>query len=93
MIEFFYIYILYSLKDNKLYIGYTSSLEKRIKSHIAGKVTSTIQRLPLKLIYVERYISKKDAKNREKFLKSGFGRRQLKKSLKETLTALEYKHM
>jgi len=56
--------------------------------HAKGKVRSTKDRRPLKLIHYEYFIDKVDAKAREIFLKSGFGRNQLKESLKRTLTNL-----
>lgn len=82
---FFYTYTLYSLKDKKIYNGFTSNLVRRLKQHQGGRVTSTKHRRPLILIHAEKYISKRDAKAREVFLKSGFGRKQLLKSLKNTL--------
>lgn len=89
----YYTYILFSKKDCKLYIGYTTNLENRLVEHSSGRVTSTKDRRPLKLIYHETFIDKEDAQAREKFLKSGFGREQLKKALKETLTKLNYRNL
>jgi putative endonuclease len=81
----YYTYILLSLKDNKLYTGYSNDLQKRIKEHKSGKVFSTKYRLPIKLIYYEACLSEKDAKRREKTLKSGRGKAYLTKRLKEFL--------
>ena len=89
----FFVYILFSLKDKKLYIGYTSNLKARFVEHNSGRVTSTKNRKPLQLIYYEAFTNKDDAKSREVFLKSGFGRSQLKKSLQRTLEILEYKNL
>lgn len=72
---FFYIYIIESLIDGKYYIGYTDNLKKRIKEHEHGHNLSTKLRLPFKLIYYEACLSQKDAKRREKYLKSTQGRR------------------
>lgn len=58
--------------------------------HASGKVSATKFRRPLKLIHHEYFVSKKDAKAREEFLKSGFGRNQLKQFLKNTLHNLSY---
>ncbi|MBM3248279.1 MAG: GIY-YIG nuclease family protein [Candidatus Omnitrophica bacterium] len=80
----FYVYQLYSQKDKGFYIGYTTNIEGRIKKHNNGEVISTKDRRPLLEIYREGYISEKDAKGREKFLKSGAGRRFLKKQLRNT---------
>lgn len=86
----FVVYVLFSNKDKKLYIGYTENLEQRFKDHLGRKVVSTRNRLPLSLIYFETFMNLSDAKSREKFLKSGFGRGQLKKELKTTLENLGY---
>jgi len=86
--EKYYTYILYSYKDSGFYIGFTTDLKRRLTEHIRGEVDSTKFRRPLKLIHYEYFINKADAKARERFLKSGFGRSQLKKALKITLGSL-----
>ena len=82
-------YVLYSLKDHKLYIGYTTDLGKRIENHNAGGTTSTATRRPLKLIFCEYYLSKQDAMRREKYFKTTAGKKGLKLMLRETLIELE----
>jgi len=82
----FYVYILFSLKDKGLYIGYSTNLRNRLSQHARGKVNSTAFRRPFKLVHYEYFINKADAKAREVFLKSGFGREQLKKALQKTLS-------
>lgn len=89
----YYAYILFSLKDNQLYIGFTNDLKIRFKKHTAGFVRATKHRLPLKLIYYEAYLRESDAKRREKFLKGGMGRTELKIQLKDVLTNLHYKNL
>lgn len=86
----YYTYALLSLKDHKFYIGYTENLKNRLSEHAQGRVRSTKDRRPLKLIHYEYFIEKSDAKAREIFLKSGFGRNQLKESLKQTLIRWKY---
>jgi putative endonuclease len=81
----FYVYVLISLMDNKFYVGYTEDIKRRMEEHTLGKVISTRNRRPLQLIHYEMYIDKEDALSREVFLKSGFGREQLRLSLKQTL--------
>lgn len=78
----FYTYVLESTKDSNLYIGYTNDLRKRIKEHNEGRVEATRGRNPLKLVYYEACLCEKDAVKREKYLKSGFGRKFLKGRLK-----------
>ena len=90
-VSMYYVYILFSLKDKKLYIGFSTNLKVRLTEHAKGEVRSTKLRRPLKLIYYEYFITQKDAKSRERFLKSGFGRSQLKLALKDTLSGLGYK--
>lgn len=65
----FYVYILKSEKNDSLYIGFFSDLKNRIVKHNQGLVQSTKNLRPLKLMYYEAYLSKKDAKAREKRLK------------------------
>jgi putative endonuclease len=79
------VYVLLSKMDYKLYIGYSSNLKNRLKEHNSGYVKATKDRRPLKLIYYEMYVDKKDAMHREAYLKAGWGRNYLKKVLKNTL--------
>ncbi len=75
---FFYTYVLLSLKDKWFYIGWTDDLKKRVILHNKGKVFSTKNRMPLKLVYYEACLSKEKAIDREKILKTGFGRKYIK---------------
>lgn len=88
----YYIYILQSQKDGNLYIGSTPDLKKRIKKHNNGFVKATKNRQPLKLIYTEVYISSRDAKRREIFLKGGKGHQELKVQLEETFKKIHYQY-
>lgn len=83
--ERYYVYILLSLKDKRFYVGFTNNLKNRLQQHARGEVRSTKNRRSLKLIHYEYFIDKQDAMAREVFLKSGFGRDQMRKSLKRTL--------
>ncbi|MAF20515.1 MAG: excinuclease ABC subunit C [Parcubacteria group bacterium] len=65
----FYVYVLKSKKDNKLYIGCTSDLRRRYHEHNNGQSLSTKNRRPFELIYYEAYSSSKDAIARERKLK------------------------
>lgn len=87
----YYVYILYSSIDRKLYIGSTSNLKQRLNQHKTGQVVSTKNRLPLKLIHYEYFINKSDALAREKYLKSGYGHDQLNSFLKKTLNQISRK--
>ena len=80
----YYLYILL-LSNGDLYKGITSNLKRRIKEHQLGKVKSTRNKRPLRLIYYEAYLLKSDAGRRENFLKTTEGRRLLKQQLKDIL--------
>ncbi len=73
-----YTYVLKSLKDKKLYVGWTNDLKNRIVEHNSGNVEATKSRMPLELVYYEACKDKEKAIKREKFFKTGFGRRFLK---------------
>ena len=76
----FYTYVLLC-SDNQHYIGYSANLKNRIFEHESGKVPATKLRLPIKLIYYEACKSKDKALLREKYFKTGFGRRFLNSRL------------
>ena len=73
---YFYVYVLKSEKDENYYVGYTSDLKKRLELHHTGKVSSTKNRLPMKLVYFEGCLNQQDATKREKYLKkTAWGKR------------------
>lgn len=81
----YFVYVLQSLKDRKLYIGFTSNLKRRIEEHKTGGSNSTKKRLPFRLVFYEAFISKKDAQKREHYFKTTKGKRTLRLMLKESL--------
>jgi len=84
----FYVYLLENQIDKSWYIGYTPNIKQRIIDHQSGKGSRTTkQKKDWKLIYCEAYINRSDALGREKFLKSGAGRKYLKKQLKNYLAS------
>ena len=85
---FSYVYVLESLKNGSLYIGYTADLRKRFQEHNRGKNFSTKPYRPWQLIHYEAYRDEHDARRREKYLKASQGSRLLKRMLKEYF----YKH-
>ena len=86
----YYVYILFSLNDKRLYIGFTKDLKKRFLKHKYGEVKSTKNRRPLKLIYYEAYLKEIDTKRREKYLKGGNGRKEFKIQLKVIFSEVDY---
>ncbi len=85
----YYVYVLKSQLDGKLYVGYTTSLEKRLQKHQYGEVLSTSPRRPLELIFYEGYKNMEDAKRREIYLKTSKGKSSLRMMLQESLKELE----
>ncbi len=79
-------YILLSHKDFKMYIGYTTNIEKRIENHNKGGTISTAKRGSLELIFGEICFSKRDAMRREKYFKTTAGKKILKLMLKDTFS-------
>jgi putative endonuclease len=80
----YYVYVLL-LRNNDLYKGSASDLRRRLKDHYYGRVESTKNYLPAKLIHYECYSLKSDAQRREKFLKTTEGRRLLRQQIKNIL--------
>ena len=80
-----YVYVLRSEKDGKLYTGMTNDLRKRFKQHTLNQSTATKGRGPFDLIYYEMCKNKEDTRSRELYLKSGMGKRYLKNRLKRSL--------
>jgi len=81
----YYVYVLQSLKDKKLYIGFTDDLERRVKEHNDGKNFSTKSRRLFKLMFYEALPTLEEATEREKFYKSGRGHEIIYKILFKSL--------
>ncbi len=81
-----YVYILNNKKNDKLYIGFTGNVVKRLKEHNSGKSLYTKKYMPWKIVYLEGYANIDEAKDREKKLKQ-FGKvyKQLKKKIERSL--------
>lgn len=82
----YYCYVPQSLKDKKLYTGYTQNLKLRFELHAKGRIESTKNRRPFKLIYYEACLNQQDATHREKYLKTHYGKMFLKNRLKSYFT-------
>ena len=77
----FYVYVLKSGMDGRLYKGITDNLVKRVQQHNNGENKSTKGFLPWALVYHERFLSRAEARKRERYFKSGIGREFLKELL------------
>ena len=78
---FYYFYILRSKKNGKLYLGYTTDLKNRLKSHNQGLNKATGPNMPYELIFFSGFKNKTDAINCEKYFKTTAGWKRLKKML------------
>ena len=76
-----YVYILRSLSRNSLYIGSTQNPDVRLNAHNEGKVRSTKSFRPWTRIWLEELDSRSNALKREKYLKSGWGRKWINKNI------------
>lgn len=85
----YYVYILHCAKDKGLYIGYTTNLRRRLLEHKKGLSKATKYRTPVELIHYEAFRESIDARARERYLKSGYGREQLRSQLKELYKKLK----
>ncbi|HAI74176.1 MAG TPA: endonuclease [Candidatus Moranbacteria bacterium] len=77
----FFVYIIEN-NNGKLYIGQTYNLEKRILGHNELGKGYTSKFRPWKLVYSEKFDSRKEAMEREKYLKTGVGREWIKDNIK-----------
>jgi len=73
-----FVYAIKSLKDGRVYVGISTNLQRRLSEHNHGYVFSTKGFCPWELIYKEQVINRKEARKREKYLKSGIGKEFLK---------------
>ena len=79
----FCVYVLENKERDKIYIGFTSDLKKRLTEHNNGYSKSTKPYAPWHCIYCEYSLNEEDARRREGYLKTSQGRRLLKRRLKE----------
>jgi len=77
----YYIYIIQSKVDNRLYVGLSKNINKRVKEHNFGQTKSTKGYRPWNLVYFEFVGSRIKARKREKYFKSGCGKEYIKKYL------------
>jgi putative endonuclease len=75
----FFVYALKSLTRNYIYVGLTDDIKRRVSQHNAGKERTTRPYGPFKLIYSESFLTRPEARKKEKYLKSGVGKEFLKK--------------
>lgn len=80
-----YVYVLESQHDKRLYTGVTNDLNRRLQEHQNGHTQTTSRMQKIEIVYYEACINKLDAAAREKQLKTGFGRGYIKRRLENYL--------
>ena len=83
--KFYYVYVLKSINDNFIYVGYTEDLRRRFEEHNNSKGISTKKYAPFEIIHYEAYRNSKDAKRRENYLKTTKGKTTLRFMLQNHL--------
>jgi predicted GIY-YIG superfamily endonuclease len=82
----YYLYVLQSLRESrKLYVGMTNEFRRRLREHLSGNVHTTKRMLPIKLIFFEGFVAKKDASRRERYFKTSKGKSSLKQIIRESI--------
>jgi len=74
-----FVYILKSVNYRKSYVGCTDNIQRRLTEHNSGKSYYTKRFKPWKILKIEEFTAYKDARQKERFYKSGVGRQALKK--------------
>ena len=74
----FFVYVLKSVAHQRFYVGMTTDVERRIEEHNNAKTKSTKGWKPWKLFFFEEFPTREQARQREKYLKSGYGKQWIK---------------
>jgi putative endonuclease len=77
------VYVLRNCSSGRQYTGYTSDLKQRVGQHNHGITKSTKNRGQWEMVYQEEFATRSEAMKREKYLKSGKGREELKQILEK----------
>ncbi|WP_276359895.1 GIY-YIG nuclease family protein [Daejeonella sp. H1SJ63] len=74
----FFVYAIRSMTRNYIYVGLTSNIDRRLSEHNSGNNKTTKPYIPFELIITESFLTRIEARAREKYLKSGIGKEYLK---------------
>lgn len=77
----YFVYAISSLTKNYIYVGLTDNVERRVMQHNKGYEKTTKPYLPYKIILIEEFVTRTDARKREKYLKAGIGKDYLRSLL------------
>jgi putative endonuclease len=76
--DMFTVYVLSSAQRNYLYVGLSNNIDRRVEEHQKGKERTTRAYRPFELVYTEKFLTRQEARDKEKYLKSGSGKEWLK---------------
>jgi putative endonuclease len=79
----YYVYVISSNNRSYTYIGLTSNPNRRIEQHNRGYNRTTKPYRPFHTILIEEFATRPQAREREKHLKTGWGRLALKKKIEQ----------
>ena len=85
----FTVYAILSLKDGRVYVGYSENVNRRLKEHNAGDCRSTKGYRPWKLVFEERVETLGEALKLEKYYKTGSGKEKLKRKIKGPYSSMD----
>ena len=77
-----YVYVIISEVDRRMYVGMTQDVQKRLSQHNSGHTKSTKGYMPWNIFLIEKFATREEARKREVYLKSGYGKQWLKSKLK-----------
>ena len=77
-----FVYVLFSFKFNRSYVGMTKNIKQRLSEHNSKKNTSTKAFVPWEVVYTEKYNTQAEARIIEKYLKTVAGRRSRKNNIR-----------
>ena len=83
--KMYYVYVLRSITNGKLYVGRSDDLKKRIRAHFNKKVKTTKRFGEVKLVFYEAFLDRKDSIRREKYFKTSKGKSSLRQIIRESM--------
>jgi putative endonuclease len=75
----YFVYAIKSEIDGRFYVGFSLDVIKRLNEHNSGKTKSTKGFRPWKIIFTQNCNTRAEARQLEKYYKSGIGKEKLKK--------------
>ncbi|WP_422079905.1 GIY-YIG nuclease family protein [Ulvibacterium sp.] len=79
----YFVYALWSERYDRIYVGFSNDPDRRLREHNSGKDGFTKRYVPWQRFYMEQAEDATEARKKEKYYKSGWGRKRLKSILEE----------